>query len=48
MEKSEILKSPSPLHLVRCMGELAVMYAQEKTSQLNDFMDNAMDVWGEE
>lgn len=38
----------TPLHLVRCLGELCVMYAQEKALQFGDFIDDAMDVYGEE
>jgi len=46
MEKLE--NNKSPLHLVRCLGELCVMYAHEKTRQFNNFVDDAMDVYGEE
>lgn len=38
----------SPTHVLRCIGELATMYLKEQSERLEQFMDEAMDVWGEE
>lgn len=49
---SEVLKNrsefSSPFHLIRCIGELAVMYANEKYRAFVDMMEDAEDVWGDE
>lgn len=37
-------RPPSPIHLMRCMGELAVMYANEKYREFAAMMDDALDV----
>lgn len=43
MEKPEkYLKSP--LHIVRCMGELTLMYLAEQLERLDNMMDDALDV----
>lgn len=35
------------VHLARCVGELTVMYAQEKLRDFEAMMDDAEDVWGD-
>lgn len=45
----ETIKEPSgPIHLLRCVGELCVMYAQEKVRDFKAMIDDAEDVWGDE
>ena len=37
MEKDKYIREP--LHLVRCMGELAIMYLVEKLIEVDDALD---------
>lgn len=45
MEKQKALGEP--LHLLRCLGELCVMYVNEKHRDFVAMMDDAEDVWGD-
>jgi len=33
-----------PIHIVRCMGQLAVMYVNERYRAFADMLDDALDV----
>ncbi len=37
-----------PFHLVRCMGQLTLMYCNEKLREFETAMEDALDVWGED
>lgn len=38
-----------PLHIVRCIGELTVMYVQHEILRpLSEAFDDALDVWPED
>lgn len=36
-----------PVHLLKCAGDLLIMFAQEKLRELIEIPEEAEDVWGE-
>lgn len=48
MDKLKNSEHGGPFHIFRCIGQLAVMYANEQYRAFVAMMDDAEDVWGEE
>lgn len=37
----------TPLHLIRCLGDFALISLQVNAREIGELVDDAMDVWGD-